>query len=217
LNRFELRSMQAFALPGLLLLVPIGVSSCRDHSPASRQPEKSSLPVVQPLVQTRIETEREKSCREFVQSFYDWYESPVERDPQHPSGTLDMDDVIRSRGQVLSGQLYTLLKAERDAQARAHELVGLDFDPFFNSQDPSSKFLVESVDVQLDHCNAVVNGVEGTQKRELVKPELVAIGESWAFVNFHYHFDFADKHPPQSDDLIHVLKLNAADRKAHPD
>jgi hypothetical protein len=89
----------------------------------------------------------------------------------------------------------------------------LDFDPFFNSQDPSSRFEVERVTMKDVHCHAVVNGIEQGEKRDRVVPELVEARGKWVFVNFHYRFNFGDGKPPEDDDLVSMLKPLSEDRR----
>jgi hypothetical protein len=169
--------------------------------------------MVQKPVQTRVESDREKWCREFVQRFYDWYLRPGKRDREHPDGELGMDDAIRMQRSAMSGELYSSLKADRDAQAQARELVGLDFDPFTFSQDNSPKFEAKSTVVHGDDCRAGVWGIETGVHRETVEPEAKEEEGAWKFVNFHYRYEFQDRSPPRESDLIEILKENASDRK----
>jgi hypothetical protein len=203
--------MRGLAALGLAPLLASGFSACRDHPTVS--PQKGSNPDAEQPVAAHVETDEEKSCREFVQGFYDWYLSPVKKDRHHPLGDREMDDAIRVRRKDLSVELYTLLKADRVAQARAHELVGLDFDPFTNSQDNSPKFVVRSVLVKDEDCRAIVWGMNKGNHRETVEPELIAKDGSWVFVNFHYHYEASDGDPPSEGDVIQLLKNLSNDRK----
>lgn len=155
--------------------------------------------------------QREQSCRSFVQEFYNWYLARSAADQKSRKAGPAGSAVLRSRPQVLGPDLAQLLRADNEAQAKAHELVGLDFDPFFNSQDPSSKFVVESVHVNDGHCQAVVNGIEQGTKQERVVPELMGAGQGWVFVNFHY----GKSESSGESNLIGVLKDLAAERRKH--
>jgi hypothetical protein len=170
----------------------------------------STVPATSAQVADRLKKQR--SCRDFVQQFYDWHISREVLDEKFPAGRTTSDDVLRLRPHVLSPLLLRLLKEDSAAQAKADEIVGLDFDPFFASQDPSSKFEVERVTMKDGHCHAVVNGIERGEKRERVMPELVETGEKWVFVNFHYDFNSEVGKPPVDEDLIDLLKRLSKDR-----
>jgi hypothetical protein len=143
-----------------------------------------------------------------VQQFYNWYLSRVELHLKSRLAGPPSKDVLRFRPQVLSAELAQSLKEDIEAQARAHELVGLDFDPFLNSQDASSKYEVASVRMRNSRCKAVVNGIEGGKKQEQVVPELTASGATWVFVNFHYgKSEFS-----QDENLVRTLKLLSDER-----
>ena len=162
----------------------MGLVSCRSHGKGSAaKPENSA----KPSPQAQIDTAREISCRLFVQKFYDWYETPLVPVPNRKAGQLSSEDVIQLKPGLFSDVLLNLLQEDREAQAKAKgELVGLDFDPFYNSQDPSPKFQVQSVRIHGDTCHVVVRGVDKGQLRENVEPELKAESGRWVFVNFHY-------------------------------
>jgi len=111
-----------------------------------------------------------------VQKFYDWY---LER------GST-WQDVAKLKPQVLSVELLRLLRKEDQSQTDCKCVDHLDADPFLNSQDPDSRYVVTKVAVVNGRCNAVVRGA-GPVAAE-VRPELVRTRASWIFVNFHYSF-----------------------------
>jgi hypothetical protein len=78
--------------------------------------------------------------------------------------------------------------------------VGLDFDPFLNSQDPSERFVVESVVMKGAGCWVKVRGISKRQAQETVVPEVACTNGRCQFVNFHYEYD---GHPT---DLLTILK-----------
>lgn len=119
-----------------------------------------------------------------------------------------LDDALRLRPKLLNHELLTLLKDDSAAQANADEIVGLDFEPFFNSQDPSPKFIVQHVVINSGHCRAFVRGVEQGVERERVEPELIQRSGKWIFVNFHY----PDSKYPVDENLISILKMNRDER-----
>jgi hypothetical protein len=68
------------------------------------------------------------AARTFVAEFYGWYV------PIAPSSAEALKD-------KLSDELYRALKADEEAKAKADgEVVGLDYDPFLNSQDPCQRY-----------------------------------------------------------------------------
>lgn len=150
-------------------------------------------------------TTDEVSCREFVQDFYDWYV---------PIATADKE---RITGRLLPGKssfdpvLWKMLVADDEAQSHSNEIVGLDFDPILNSQDPSPKFIVKSASARDGRCNAAVIGVNRGVEDEHVKPELVLSNGRWIFVNFRYESWVAGK-LRKSGNLVQALQDWANDR-----
>ena len=138
-----------------------------------------------------------------MQEFYDWYVSRDVLDEKLPTGEPTSNDVLRLHPKLLNAELQRLLREDSEAQSKEPGyVVGLDMDPFFNSQDPSPKFEVESARVNHAHCDAVVYGVDEGAKREKVMPELAESGPTWVFVNFHY-----ESQNPQDESLISILKM----------
>jgi len=188
------------------LIVLLGLTACRSHGKDPGSP-------AQPSSQAQIETAREISCRSFVQNFYDWYETPIGSDADHKLAHLASEDVIQLKPGLFSDTLLNLLQGDGEAKAKAKgDLVGLEFDPFFNSQDPSPKFQVQSVRISGDHCRAVVRGMEAGQLREDVEPELRAESGRWIFVNFHYDPGSSTTDVNLIDQLL-TLRANRAEDK----
>ena len=169
----------------------VAVIGCRDHSSPAPGLQAATQPDSHQQVQMRVETDQEKSCREFVQGFYDWYSAPVKRDQLHRAGVLSFDDVLRLKQHLFDSKLFELLKGDREEQVRnPGYITGLESDPFFNSQDPMPKYLVQSASFRDGHCRVIVQGVPGRgyapTERDEVEPELAVAGTKWIFVNFHY-------------------------------
>jgi hypothetical protein len=161
------------------------------------------------LAQDEKQHQTEQSCLSFVQQFYTWYFGRSMRNEKSRSTGPSWDEVLLLRPQVLSPELRELLKADLAAsRANSEDIVGLDWDPFLATQDPSSKFEVQSASLKNGHCYAVVNGIEHGKKHETVVPELAEAGAMWTFVNFHYK-----DQPPQDENLIGTLKLLRDERK----
>jgi len=135
----------------------------------------------------------EQSCRKFVQSFYDWYV------PRILNSASTYEQVLN--GKASSSFSTSLLRQLRvdyaAAKANPNEVVGLDFDPFLNSQDPSETFKVTQVKVAGVKCSAEVRGIAGGVSDEEVHPELMLVNGGWQFVNFRYQ---------QNTDLLSMLK-----------
>jgi hypothetical protein len=211
----------AFTVFFCVLLAIAAISSCRKETPATEstghqpasvaqmEPQNAQQTALAQMKPKRPLSKEERSCQKFVQEFYDWY---VARDVQYEKSRevrTTSDYVLQLRPHVLSAELLRLLKDDSEAQSKANEIVGLDFDPFFDSQDPSPKFEVESVSVMNDRCDAVVNGIREGEKQERVMPELVAAGQSWVFVNFHY----GKSKFSEDENLLSTLKFLSNDRK----
>jgi hypothetical protein len=137
----------------------------------------------------------EASCRAFVQQFYDWYLTK----------SIVWYGVAKLKPQVLSPELFKLLKKEDDTQTACKCIDHLDADPFLNSQDPDPKYIVKRVAVVNGRCNAIVRGNNGGSE---VRPELTRTSTGWVFINFHYSFYSEDGKRKlfPDDDLVHMLK-----------
>jgi hypothetical protein len=138
------------------------------------------------------------SCRAFVQNFYDWYV------PITNSRNDRFTVMLRPRRSSFDPKLWRMLVADDEAQSRATEIVGLDFDPIVNSQDPSPEFKVVSVSTTGNQCRAHVDGFNDGVREERVTPELVYSDGRWVFLNFHYRFEINGKW--RDGDLIQILK-----------
>lgn len=137
-----------------------------------------------------------ESLRGFVQGFYDWYVPKALGENVGPAWNL----VLRSRSSDLSPQLAQALREDSAAQAKAKgEIVGLDFDPFLNSQDPGEHYEVGTITPNGGGYRVAIHGVWSGKKHE--KADLVAVvaqkNGHWTFVNFDY---------PEGRDLLVVLK-----------
>ncbi len=145
-----------------------------------------------------------ESCRAFVQSFYTWYVPANGREPNWSS-------LFGEKKSVFAPRLFQSLKADTDAQAKVDgEIVGLDFDPFLNSQDPSRKYVAGKISQKKDLYFVDIHSVSAGKKS--AKPDLVAelkrIDGKWKFVNFHY----GKSEYPENDNLVSVLKCLAETR-----
>jgi hypothetical protein len=156
------------------------------------------------LEESQSPRELQKSCRNFVQGFYNWYVRKLTK--ERPKG-----EAYDLKPEAFDRELRRQLKAY-DAANR--EGIGLlDFDPIVTGQDFSragyqagkvtrknDRFLVEV------YC---LGGCLGGGKSDLVVlPELIYKDGQWRFMNFHYNFPDGSK-----GDLLSILK---ADRNNDP-
>ena len=147
----------------------------------------------------------QRRAADFVQKFYAWY-VPIALKPLKEASS---NVAIAKRGSLFDPPLLKALKEDAEAARNSPgDIVGLDFDPFLNAQDPSRKYVAgevsESGGLYLVNVYAVSKG-----KRE-TKPSVVAevkpANGSFVFANFGYGTD---------GDLVGILK-GLADDRAHP-
>jgi hypothetical protein len=141
------------------------------------------------LGQSRPRPNLEKSCRKFVQEFYDWYVPKAASDDKNPGPASDLE--LKRWHASFSAELYRLLREDSAAQAKADEIVGLDSDPFLWTQDPGDPpgdpYIASKVKRKGDSYWIEVYRVSAGKKSEkpAVTPELVFKNGHWIFVNFH--------------------------------
>lgn len=146
-----------------------------------------------------------KSCRHFVQEFYNFY-VPITGD-KPPSAP----DALEKRKSDFSEDLYKQLKADFDAQDKEpDEIVGLDFDPFLNGQDFAEKYIAGEVIERAGRFFVDVHSMSQGKKSEKpqVVPELTRRNGKWVFLNFHY----GKTSIPENENLISILKALKNDR-----
>jgi hypothetical protein len=109
--------------------------------------------------------------------------------------------VLTDRATSLASELLRALEADSAAEANATEgVVGLDFDPFLNTQDPDDHYVVRTTTRRGKRYFVDVYSVRSGKRSE--KPDVIAeltrVRGSWVFVNFHY--------PNIPTDLLRVLR-----------
>lgn len=136
------------------------------------------------LVSQATTAQKALSPREFVEGFYKWY---ISRNP----GNVSWDFALKYRSSAFSPQLLRLLKANSAAQAACEDIVGLDFDPILNTQDPDNRYEVGNIAQTGQNYKAEIYGVRSGKRDE--KPYVIAEftedNGHWYFVNFHYLYD----------------------------
>lgn len=136
-----------------------------------------------------------KSPREFVQEFYKWY-VPKTLDSKMPRA---WDVALKYKSAAFSHELAQLLREDSAAQAKCEELIGIDFDPFLNTQDPANGYEVGEIKQNDKHYRADIYSVESGNRNEKsrVSADIVESEGHWVFVIF-FHTD--------GGDLLKVLK-----------
>lgn len=135
--------------------------------------------------QVKNRQEVARSPREFVEGFYKWYVPKALSDNK----TAAWNVALKYKSSVFSRELAQLLREDSTAQARCEELVGLDFDPFLNSQDPATRYDVGGMSQKKDkHYLADIYSVHSGKRNDKpsVSAELEESDGHWIFVNFFY-------------------------------
>jgi hypothetical protein len=123
-------------------------------------------------------------CRKFVRDFYDWY-VPIANSKTKIAAS---DIAIRERSKDFAPDLLAALQEDSRAQAEnPGMIVGLDFDPFLNSQDPAAHYSIGRVMLRGNTFWVEVleesHGKKGAKPS--VVPELKIDSGRCVFVNFH--------------------------------
>lgn len=159
------------------------------------------------LSQPKPSVETQRSAQAFVQGFYDWYIPIAQTNNSRPPFNI----VLQNKPYLLSPELFRALEKDSEASAKSTDLVGLDFDPFLNSQDPGDpgdRYEVGEAVRKRDGYSVKVFPVpvgSGTKgKSPIVLPEIKSRNGKWEFANFYY---------PGSGDLLSTLKRLAKNRE----
>jgi hypothetical protein len=141
-----------------------------------------------------------QTCQKFAQDFYSWYLPFLVK---HGYG-VTLKTIIKKKQDLFDGPLLQMLLEDHEAQSKfMGDLVGIDWDPFLNTQDPAQKYTVQNTSVLHDNCDA-----ETWSGRTLAtkdpKPDVIAklkwVDGGWKFVNFD------DPTKKSSIDLISALE-----------
>ena len=144
----------------------------------------------------------ETSCRNFVQSFYDWYIKQLDSS----NGSL------KDRPSAFSPELYRALMDDMEAQANAEEIVGLDWDPILsgNGRPFGDHYVAGRITIKSEAvCWAEMHDTPSGKKSDepVVAAELVNQDGQWRFVNFYYIFPKSEfKTPVSNGGLLAILK-----------
>jgi len=145
----------------------------------------------------------------FVQGFYDWYVANALRNSSFPAAQI----ALKQRGSLFGARLAAALREDFAAQAATpDDIVGLDFDPFLNTQDSCEHYEAGAIIQQRETYSVEVHAIcSGKKSRETaVVAEVIRQGDGWKFVNFRYP-DQAKQYPNMAD-LLSILKMLREDR-----
>ena len=142
----------------------------------------------------------------FVQRVYDWYVPRARDSVQGPAWKIFVAD----SSALLSSELVSALRADLMAQqASRSEIVGLDFDPVLNAQDPCAAYAVGPASKH--DSTFIVPVFDVCDGRKAVAPRVLVIlthsGQRWTMSDFSY----PNLHP--AADLFTVLRRLAALRR----
>ncbi len=160
------------------------------------------------LAQISPESLMAGSCRLFTQHFYDWYAPLTQKNLSRPAWNL----ALQRKANTFSPELFRALKQDSDAQARATEIVGLDYDPFLNSQDPADHYQARQVTWKDGRCSVELWRASPTDTAaKSGKPDVVAEldqqNQGWRFLNFYY--------PSEKTNLLKQLQQLKQARAKH--
>jgi hypothetical protein len=150
-------------------------------------------------------SDAQQSPQRYVQRFLDWYVPVARKSNRGPAWAL----ALKHDSSDFSPDIARALEADFRAQAKVKdEVVGLDGDPFLDSQDLCERYeaggVVRSGSIVRVDVRGVCAGKRSAQPD--VVAELVERNGAWVFVNFLY--------PDEHTDLLAVLRKLAEDR--HP-
>lgn len=125
----------------------------------------------------------EDSPRKFVQDFYAWY-VPL---TAHTHNAAASDVAMKKRSSAFSVELVKALKEDTLAQSKSPgELVGLDWDPFLNSQEQVDRCVIGNITTKNGSYRVDVYDILDGKKEK--KPNIIAEVRQenghWIFVNF---------------------------------
>jgi hypothetical protein len=131
----------------------------------------------------------EAGARAFVQSFYDWYAGRMLAASKSSSGKgWGFIDGIRGRPDSFSPELKRLLEEDYAAARKCPgDVVGLDWDPFLETQEDPGAYTVGKVEktaqglrVSVEVKDAKARGA----RNPIAQADVAFVGGHWIFVDF---------------------------------
>jgi len=148
----------------------------------------------------------EDSPRKFVEDFYNWYVPMA----SHSHSEAASNIAVKKKSALFSAELLKALKEDALAASKSPgEVVGLDSDPFLNSQDQVDRCVIGNITNKNGSYRVEVYDFLGGKKDK--KPAVIAEVKQenghWIFVNFWN---------PDTGDLLSELRDLAKERKKTP-
>src|SRR5258706_1243821 len=167
---------------------------------------RKTLLLVYVLIAVRVSAQPAKEpdgLRTFVQEFYRWYVPMALKDSKVPAFEI----AIKQRPAAFSAGLFKALKEDSEAQVKSPEdIVGIDWDPFLNSQDPDKHYEIGRIVRQGEIYRANVHRVRSG--KPIAKPSVIAeVGRE------NGHWVFLDFSTVDGRGLLSALKSLRADRE----
>ena len=167
--------------------------------------------VASSMAQSAAAASPSESCGQFVQQFYDWYLAREKALMNEKSQESAFEATLSEKASSFTPELVKALRDDLAASKKsADEIVGLDLDPFLNSQDSAERYFVGKVQQKGDRYLVDVFGVwEGKKNpKPDVVPELALQNGKWVFTNFHY----GETDISVNENLVRILQQLKKDR-----
>jgi len=125
----------------------------------------------------------DSSPRKFVQDFYEWYVPMSARSHSEDASNI----ALKKRSSAFSAELLKALKEDALASSKSPgEIVGLDWDPFLNSQEQIERCVIGNISSKNGSFRVDIYDILGGKKDK--KPNIIAEVKQenghWIFVNF---------------------------------
>lgn len=151
------------------------------------------------------EGESPQAAHAFVQGFYDWYVQQSQRHKDMSSVELALKD----KPGLFSDAILRGLHEDLEASAKSpDEVVGLDFDPFLNSQEVCAPYKVGKITKVKGGYRVEVSGSCPKDCDDSGQPDVIAEAKTlkgkWVFTDFIY---------PGNADLFTVLSALKDERQ----
>jgi hypothetical protein len=148
----------------------------------------------------------EDSPHKFVQDFYEWYVPMAARPHSEDSSNI----ALKKKSSAFSAELLKALKEDALAASKSPgEIVGIDWDPFLNSQEKIDRCVLGNVTEKHGSFRVEVYDILAGKKDK--KPNIIAEVKQenghWVFVNFWN---------PDGGNLLSELRELSKSRKKAP-
>ena len=160
----------------------------------------------------------EAGARAFVQGFYDWYAGRMLAASKSKSSKgFDFIDGIHGRPDSFSLELKRLLDEDYAASRKCpSEVVGLDWDPFLETQDTPGAYVVGQVEKTAQGFRMSIDDrkIPKGERNPVAQADVAFVGRHWMFV------DFVEEptDPKLRQGLVAILKgyQRSGEYKCHP-